>query len=85
MFFLLRRPVCDDLWSLAAAEVVCRMLCYPGAVAATTASNFGEVGLDFLMTEVVCTGEEEEVTACSYSTHHNCGPAEAAGVVCRGD
>ena len=79
------QPICDDHWDKVDAMVVCRALGFPGALEATTRSKFGLVGSDFLLTEVACTGEEEELTACSYSTHHSCGPGEAAGVVCQGD
>ena len=82
---MLARPVCDDLWSLAAAEVVCGMLCYPGAVAATSASHFGLTNGDYIMTEVDCGENDTSIMECGHARSHWCGAGEGAGVICSGD
>ena len=79
-------PVCDDEWDLRDAEVVCRMLFNVSALAATRYSVFGLVGEDFSMTEVNCTGEEQDIINCQHSTTISrwCESDDAAGVVCGG-
>jgi hypothetical protein len=76
--------VCDDYWSKEDANVVCRMLCFSGAVQETEASHFGPVSTDFLINKVSCRGNETNILDCSFSKTHQCGANEGAGVVCQG-
>ena len=76
------QPVCDDRWDLRAAAVVCRMMFNVSALAATTRSAFGRVGYAFAMTEVNCTGEEDDLRDCQHEIPRRCW--QAAGVLCGG-
>jgi hypothetical protein len=73
--------VCDDYWSDTNAGVICRMLGYARGVG-VSGSYFGTVGTMFGMDDVICTGSESSIMECFHQTSHNCGPREAAGVVC---
>ena len=42
--------VCDDGWGRNSADVVCRMLGYPRALAQTMASYFGDVKSKYIVT-----------------------------------
>jgi hypothetical protein len=59
-------PVCDDAWDQAAADVVCHMLNFSGADAATHRGHFGVAEKPFIASHLVCTGEERslEVGGC---------------------
>ena len=80
--------VCDNDWDIQDAHVVCRMLGYTTAVAATLRSSFargiGRVWLD----NVGCTGTEEHIGLCSHSgwgVHsYYCSHSREAGVICGG-
>ena len=73
----------DDLWTDAAAKVVCRMLGLGthGAKAMTN-SYFGIIGSNFGLDNVQCSGHESDLTECSHHTEHDCRASEAAGVMC---
>jgi len=75
------QPVCDDLWSEEDANVVCRQLGYLHGQP-TSNSQFGSVNTDFAMDDVQCNGDEELLIVCPFSTTHNCGASEGAGVIC---
>ena len=79
------RPVCDDEWDLRDAAVVCRLLFNVSALAATTGSEFGQVGDDFSMEDVKCTGQEGDLRKCQHRTEYiYCDGGSYAGVVCGG-
>ncbi|MEO1269475.1 MAG: scavenger receptor cysteine-rich domain-containing protein, partial [Myxococcota bacterium] len=79
--------VCDDLFDLNDAQVVCRQLGYPGAEAAlggfehTFGPGRGPIWLD----DVECMGSEGSLLECPSSGlgNHNCRHSEDAGVVCQ--
>ena len=75
--------VCDDSWSSTDATVVCRQLGYgtTGAVARTNAF-FGQGTDPIRLDDVGCAGSETRLIDCSYSSTHNCGHSEDAGVTC---
>ena len=78
------RPICDDGWSVSAAGVLCRMLGFPGAHAATGESFFGQAPPHFIATAVHCLGDEETILDCTYSTNVNdCTNGEVSGVICQ--
>ena len=82
--FINSLPVCDDLWGLREAEVLCRSLGFPGAQQFTVGSFFGLVGVQFSMSEVACDSEQSSLVDCSYSQSGlKCGGDEAAGAICR--
>lgn len=77
--------VCDDLFdnNSNGAVVFCRSMGLPFAGAyyvPAWESGTGDINLD----NVECTGDEWELTECSYLNEHNCGHSEDAGVVCTG-
>ncbi|XP_071842198.1 uncharacterized protein [Apostichopus japonicus] len=74
--------VCDDLWDLTDAEVVCRQLGFGGALSAPRYAFFGLGTGDILLDDVECLGSEGNLLECSYASEDNCGHAEDAGVVC---
>ena len=80
------KPICDDNWDLRDAQVVCGMLNFPGAVAATRRSAFGQVRLPFGRNWVGCEGNETDIRDCWHrtDTSFNCDGGSAAGVVCLG-
>ncbi|XP_022081551.1 deleted in malignant brain tumors 1 protein-like isoform X2 [Acanthaster planci] len=77
--------VCDDLWDLNDATVVCRQLGFLGAWEASTSATFGAGdGLDIVLDDVACTGNEGTLLDCGHAGlgEHNCGHSEDAGVRC---
>ncbi|KAL5019250.1 hypothetical protein ScPMuIL_004972 [Solemya velum] len=76
--------VCDDMWDLEDARVVCRALGFPGVVEATSLSDFGDGNGNFLLDDVQCFGNESSLEECTSSAwkDHNCQPYETAGVIC---
>ena len=76
--------VCDDLWDLADAKVVCRQLGYSGASAALQRARFGEGTGSIWLDNVQCTGNETSLNECNMNDigDENCGHFEDAGVTC---
>ena len=78
--------VCDDLWDLNEAEVVCRQLGCGQAVSALGQAHFGLGSGDILLDNLQCAGAERYLGQCAHSgwAEHNCGHHEDAGVTCSG-
>ncbi|KAM4724247.1 HHIP-like protein 1 [Anableps anableps] len=77
--------VCDDLWSMKNAEVVCRQLGFQYALKAARNAEFGEgKGLRILLDDVHCNGTESNLLNCTHAGvgNHNCAHYEDAGVIC---
>ncbi|XP_074470969.1 scavenger receptor cysteine-rich type 1 protein M130-like isoform X1 [Sebastes fasciatus] len=76
--------VCDDLWTITNAEVVCRELNCGTVLEAKKAAFFGEGKNMIWLDDVQCTGSESSVLKCTHKQFgdNNCGHGEDAGVIC---
>ena len=75
--------VCDDLWDLKDANVLCRELGFPRATEIYTNAHFGSGSVTW-MDDVQCKGFETNLTDCKFRGWgvENCSPSEDAGVAC---
>eukprot|EP00960_Hanusia_phi_P075856 768475-Hanusia_phi.AAC.8 len=77
--------VCDDTFETTDAAVVCRSLGYPeeGSV---QVQRFGGGSGNIWMSDVSCSGSEEQITYCSSAGwgRHDCSHSEDVGVCCAG-
>ncbi|XP_067351576.1 HHIP-like protein 1 isoform X2 [Channa argus] len=77
--------VCDDLWNIKNAAVVCQQLGFRYALKAVKNAEYGEgKDLQILLDDVQCEGTESSLLHCKHSGlgTHNCAHYEDAGVVC---
>ncbi|XP_055363781.1 deleted in malignant brain tumors 1 protein isoform X2 [Betta splendens] len=76
--------VCDDIWNLNNAEVVCRQLGCGRARSALSNAAFGPGSGPIWLDEVICSGNEPGITQCRHPGFgvHNCGHGEDASVIC---
>ncbi|XP_019643186.1 PREDICTED: CUB and sushi domain-containing protein 1-like [Branchiostoma belcheri] len=74
--------ICDDLWDINDAHVVCRMLGYHRALSAHGDAFFGAGTGDIVLDDVQCTGTEETIFRCPAATSSDCTHSEDAGVIC---
>ena len=79
------KPVCDDSWNMVDANVVCKELGYYRAKQFTRESYYGPIDTDYRMDNVKCGGHEVRLLDCPHVEQDDCGPGEAAGVVCSGE
>ena len=77
--------VCNDFWDLKDANVVCRELGFPGAVAVNGSSTFGRGEGKIWMDNVQCVGDESSLKVCDRNGWgiHNCNHDEDVGVICK--
>ncbi|KAK7933217.1 hypothetical protein WMY93_004113 [Mugilogobius chulae] len=74
--------VCDDHWSHANSEVLCRELgCGP---VKGTKKGFSDTIGDIWLDDIKCKGNETSLLSCQHSNfgEHNCDHSEDAGVIC---
>ena len=78
--------VCDDIWNMPNAEVVCRQIGCGPALSAPSSAHFGPGSGQIWLDDVCCTGHESSLSQCRHIGYgnHNCGHHEDAGVVCQG-
>ena len=76
--------VCDDIWNMNNARVVCRQLGYSDAVSALSYAHFGAGSGQIWLDDVNCAGSEDSIHNCPHNGwgSHNCNHNEDAGVVC---
>ncbi|CAM9718418.1 unnamed protein product [Lampetra fluviatilis] len=79
--------VCDDIWNLLHAQVVCRQLGCGSAVAALSVAYFGPGSGQIWLDNVQCFGDEPELSSCQHPSwgFHDCGHQEDASVICSQD
>uniref|UniRef100_A0A8C4WMX2 Soluble scavenger receptor cysteine-rich domain-containing protein SSC5D n=1 Tax=Gopherus evgoodei TaxID=1825980 RepID=A0A8C4WMX2_9SAUR len=78
--------VCDDMWALPGAAVVCRELGCGDPLSAPRGAFFGEGSGPIWLDNVRCQGNESALSRCLAAPWgvHDCQHAEDAGVVCTG-
>lgn len=80
-----RGTICDDLFDINDAHVICRLLGFPRALAAVTQGRFGQGAGQIWLDNVRCYGNETSLLRCRHGGigSHNCGHSEDAGVICQ--
>uniref|UniRef100_A0A3Q2VX95 SRCR domain-containing protein n=1 Tax=Haplochromis burtoni TaxID=8153 RepID=A0A3Q2VX95_HAPBU len=78
--------VCDDLWDLNDAKVVCRQLGCGSARSALQNAAFGQGSGPIWLDSVACFGNEPSITDCRHNGLgvHDCGHNEDASIICDG-
>uniref|UniRef100_A0A8C6ET03 SRCR domain-containing protein n=1 Tax=Marmota marmota marmota TaxID=9994 RepID=A0A8C6ET03_MARMA len=76
--------VCDERWDLRDAHVVCRQIGCGVAIDAMHHAQFGEGSGPIWLSQLQCTGEEDQVWKCPSHGwgQHNCAHSEDASVIC---
>ncbi|XP_046949874.1 soluble calcium-activated nucleotidase 1 isoform X2 [Lynx rufus] len=76
--------VCDNLWDLTDASVVCRALGFENATKALGRAAFGPGAGPIMLDEVECTGTESSLAECKSLgwLRSNCRHNQDAGVIC---
>ena len=77
--------ICDDGWDLNDANVICRMLGFPGALDATVRSQYGVPYGTAGLSNVKCTGTENSIFDCPSDPNPTCDNLRSAGVRCLGN
>ena len=76
--------VCDDLWDIREATVVCKQLGFLDAISAVGGAEFGEGSGPIQLDDLLCVGNESALVNCSARPiqQHSCNHSEDAGVRC---
>ena len=74
--------ICDDMWDLAEAGVVCRQLGLGAAISAYSSAYFGAGSGSIHFDNMACTGNEARLITCDRASQQNCNHGEDAGVKC---
>ena len=76
--------VCNEHFTIEAANVVCRQLGFDQASDYTPGGYFGQSTGPIHMSNVMCTGNEASITDCTFSTTHSCNHSQDVGIYCQG-
>ncbi|XP_029107702.1 scavenger receptor cysteine-rich type 1 protein M130-like [Scleropages formosus] len=79
--------ICDDLWDINDAQVICRQLGCGAALKAHGNAVFGRGNGSIWLNEVKCRGDELHLWDCPHSLQDHttsCSHKEDAGVTCEG-
>ena len=80
--------ICHHNWDIHDANVICKMLGYPRAIAAPLHSSLGTVSGRIWTDSVQCRGGETNILDCQFSSFgtysSSCSHLTDAGVVCEG-
>ncbi|XP_028395739.1 deleted in malignant brain tumors 1 protein-like [Dendronephthya gigantea] len=76
--------ICNDLWDIKDAQVVCRQLGYQKALAALSGNRISSGSGQIWLENVRCSGNEQNLASCSHKGWgvHDCDHSEDAGVKC---
>nr|XP_033817435.1 deleted in malignant brain tumors 1 protein-like [Geotrypetes seraphini] len=76
--------VCDDMWDIVDAKLLCKQLNCGLSVSAPGNAHFGEGSGPIWLDDIKCTGNESHLGQCETETweKHNCFHSEDAGVIC---
>ena len=80
--------ICDDVWDIDDANVVCKSMGYLSAINSTTNAYFPKSTetRTIMLDDLQCTGGETNLAYCPHNGYkkHNCDPdhSEDAGVIC---
>ena len=76
--------VCDNLWDIDAATVVCRQLGYSGAIYGRKGSYYGQGSGRIEIELSLCNGTETSLLQCLFVKwgHPECDHKHDAGVTC---
>ena len=76
--------ICDDLWDMSDARVVCQQLGFGYPASAPGGARFGQGSVRILLDDVSCSGSESSLASCSHLGvgTHNCQHSKDASVVC---
>ena len=77
--------ICDDLFDINDAHVICRLLGYSKAYAAIIHAQFGQGTGKIWFDDLRCHGNETSLFSCPHGGIgvHNCGHYEDVGVICQ--
>ena len=76
--------VCDDLWDIRDARVVCKQLGYQDALDVYGSARYGQGTGPIWLDDVSCLGNESSLFSCGHRGvgNHNCGHSRDVGVRC---
>ena len=76
--------VCNEHFTIEAANVVCRQLGFDQALDYTPGGYFGQSTGPIHMSNVTCIGNELTIADCIFSTTHSCDHTQDVGIFCQG-